>query len=878
MRPSSPPPAPRPSGRLLPLALALGTLCVGLATTGLAWHSLRLAHDQQLRAEFDYRVRDLALRIGPRMATYEQVLRGAQAYVAAADSLPQPGAFRTYVATLQLRQYYPGIQGIGIALLQPSVTDPARQKSAVAMIEPLDLMNRRALGFDMFGEPVRHAAMARARDTGAAALTGQVRLVQEGPGGAGQPGFLMYLPLYRGAPADEAGRRAALYGWVYGAFRMHDFMAGLNGEREADLHVALYDGTRAAAACMLGCTPPPGSRLQATQTLSIAGRTWILQAHGTPVFEQRLASRQAAWAGVVGIVISLLSATLVWLLAHGRARARQLVRRVTAALQRSNSTLRSSAAREAERQRDLRDAQQALHRAQKLEAVGKLTGGVAHDFNNVLQVIYGNVQAVATNPRSPDTPRRLDGALAAVERGARLSGQLLAFARRQPLDPVVINMARVLRDIDDLLRRALGDAITLSTRVEPGLWNTLVDPNQLENVILNLAINARDAMRSRSGGPSNGQLTIELLNCALDEDYTTAVPEAVAGDYVLLAVSDNGSGMAPDVIERVFEPFFTTKPEGEGTGLGLSMAYGFVRQTGGHIRVYSEVGVGTTLRLYFPRSSAPEVAQAATSVQAVVGGDECILLAEDDDAVRDTVAAMLRSLHYRVIETAGAEEALQVLRSGAAVDLLFTDVIMPGAVRATELADFARQLRPGIAVLFTSGYTQEAVTQGGQLEAGVHLLSKPYRRDELARKVRAVLDEHDAHDRRTADAVPICVLVVEDNEDLRELTCEMIATLGYRAQGVGSAEAALEALDSSAYDAVFTDVELPGISGLELAQRLAADGECDAAIVVVTGRALGEPLPPGVRLLLKPYRIDAVEEILMQIRMERQPAPDPAED
>lgn len=998
---TSPLPDPSPAGRAahtLPVVLALGTLCAGLAATAFVWHGLRAGHDAQLSAEFDYRVRELQSRIGRRMATYEQVLRGAQAYTLATPGPPDAAGFRTYVGALALRRHYPGIQGLGIALLEQPAAGPAGQaRSAVAMIEPLDTMNRRALGYDMYAEPVRHAAMARAAATGAAALTGQVRLVQEGAG-AGQPGFLMYLPLSRPlvAAAHAVAKPGGLHGWVYGAFRMHDFMAGLDGERKADLHVVVYDAAPEPANCMVGCAGAGGSaRLDVLRTLDVAGRSWILRVRSTPAFEQRMASQQAAWAGVAGIIVSALSATLVWLLAQGRARARLLARRITEDLQRSYGTLRhergrlvsilenandafvavdaagnitdwnaqaerifgwsvdeargrplrqlfpgpqpeldrllafddaafadgrgrrlelqaatreglpvpvelscsragsegamalhgfirdlsakkAAAAREAQRQRDLQQAQDALHRAQKLEAVGKLTGGVAHDFNNVLQVIYGNVQAVAAAPRAPDAPRRLAGALAAVERGANLSRQLLAFARRQPLAPVVINLARLVRDIDDLLRRALGDGIELATSVEPGLWNTLVDPNQLENVVLNLAINARDAMAGR------GRLTIELSNAVLDEHHAAMVADAVPGDYVLLAVSDNGSGMPPEVQERVFEPFFTTKPEGEGTGLGLSMAYGFVRQTGGHIHLYSEVGVGTTMRLYFPRTGAPATALPAGPALPAAGGSETILLVEDDAAVRETVTTMLRSLHYTVIEAGNADEALRLLEDGAPADLLFTDVVMPGALPVAELARVARRLRPGIAVLYTSGYTQDAVHNDGRLEPGTHLLSKPYRRDELARKVRLVLDERigdcQGTDAETALQAPLRVLVVEDNEDLRELTCEMITALGWQATGVGSAEAALEVLASlkAGIGAVFTDVQLPGMNGLELARRLADNPELP--VVVVTGRALGEELPPGVRLLYKPYRIDAVEEILAQMRLQRQESGDQAED
>ena len=347
------PPEPDRAARLLPLALALGTLCAGLVATALVWDGLRDGHDREVRAEFEYRVRELQSRIARRMATYEQVLRGAQAYALASPPLPDAAAFRTYVGTLQLREYYPGIQGVGIALVQKKPGDAIGQAaSSVVMIEPLDLMNRRAIGYDMYAEPVRRVAMARARDSGAPALTGQVRLVQEGSG-AGQPGFLMYLPLYAplpaaapGRPADVAVRRQALYGWAYGAFRMHDFMSGLNGEREADLHVAVYDAAPEPPNCMYGCAYPDGAaRLDEQRTIAIGGRPWILRVRSNPVFEQRLASQQAAWAGVSGIIVSALSATLVWLLAQGRARARQLARRITADLQRSYGTLRNERSR-----------------------------------------------------------------------------------------------------------------------------------------------------------------------------------------------------------------------------------------------------------------------------------------------------------------------------------------------------------------------------------------------------------------------------------------------------------------------------------------------------------------------------------------------------
>ncbi|HEX8536648.1 MAG TPA: ATP-binding protein, partial [Cystobacter sp.] len=407
----------------------------------------------------------------------------------------------------------------------------------------------------------------------------------------------------------------------------------------------------------------------------------------------------------------------------------ELVRERTQALEQS----------EAER----RETEAELRQAQKMEAVGKLTGGVAHDFNNLLQVIGGNLQLlqneVAGNERGQ---RRLQTAVGAVERGAKLAAQLLAFARRQPLEPVVINLGRLVRGMDELLRRALGEDIEVETVITGGLWNTFADANQLENVILNLAINARDAMES------HGRLTIEASNAMLDDHYAQLHQDVVPGQYVLLAISDTGCGMPPEVIERAFEPFFTTKPEGRGTGLGLSMVYGFVKQTGGHVKIYSEVGHGTTLKIYLPRAFQAETAPTEVIEGPIEGGNETILVVEDDVAVRATAVEMLSELGYRVLKAGDAQSALAIIQSGVPVDLLFTDVVMPGPVRSPELARQARQSLPELEVLFTSGYTENAIVHGGRLDPGVALLVKPYRREDLARKVRMML--RDRQQRQTA--------------------------------------------------------------------------------------------------------------------------------
>jgi PAS domain S-box-containing protein len=383
----------------------------------------------------------------------------------------------------------------------------------------------------------------------------------------------------------------------------------------------------------------------------------------------------------------------------------------------------------------LRKTELALQQAQKMEAIGNLTGGVAHDFNNLLQVIGGNLQLLAKDMFGNDrAQRRIANALTGVERGSKLASQLLAFGRRQALDPRVLDVGRLVQGMDDMLRRTLGEGVEVVTLIKDKLWNTLIDPVQLENALLNLAINARDAM------DGYGTLTIEVGNASLDELYARQNRDAEPGDYVTVSVTDTGSGMSQEVVDKVFEPFFTTKPEGKGTGLGLSMVYGFVRQTGGHVKIYSEVGHGTTVRIYLPRTTAKEDLEVELPEGAIVGGQETILVAEDDEAVRATVVETLQDLGYRVLKAANPVAALNIIESGIPIDMLFTDVVMPGPLKSTELVAKAKERLPRLAVLFTSGYTQNSIVQAGRLEPGVQLLSKPYTRDALARRIRQVLD------------------------------------------------------------------------------------------------------------------------------------------
>jgi PAS domain S-box-containing protein len=385
-------------------------------------------------------------------------------------------------------------------------------------------------------------------------------------------------------------------------------------------------------------------------------------------------------------------------------------------------------------------AEERQRRSQRLEAVGQLTGGIAHDFNNLLSVVIGNLDLLEDRVRAdPEAAPLAAKALDAALRGAELTRQLLAFARRQSLDAKVVALNDRVSATMDLLKRTLGEQIKIETALAPDLWPTLVDPAQFEAALVNLAINARDAMRSAKGG---GRLVIETANVRLDEDYARENVDVVPGDYVMVAVSDIGAGMTPEVVARVFEPFFTTKPPGEGTGLGLSMVYGFIRHSQGHIKSYSEPGLGTTVRLYLPRTRG--VAEAMSAPEAAArpagGAGERILVVEDNPDVRRVVLAQLQGLGYRTIEADNADAAIALLNRGEAVDLLFTDIVMLGRMNGAELAHAARALRPGLKVLLTSGFAKAAMEDGPHAAEFKNLLSKPYRKAELAARLRAVFD------------------------------------------------------------------------------------------------------------------------------------------
>jgi signal transduction histidine kinase len=380
-------------------------------------------------------------------------------------------------------------------------------------------------------------------------------------------------------------------------------------------------------------------------------------------------------------------------------------------------------------------AEELQRNTQKMRALGELTGGVAHDFNNLLTVIGGNLDLLQHNQTlDADARRYVASALRGVSRGSSLTQHLLAFGRRSPLAPIPIDLNRLTSEMTNgMLRRALGERVDLKLVESAGLWPAYADPAQLENALLNLAINARDAM------PDGGKLTIETANVTFDERYASENEEVTPGQYVMVAVSDTGSGMPPDVVARAFEPFYTTKEEGKGSGLGLAMVHGFAKQSRGHIKLYSEVGNGTTVKLYLPRSQHNAVEQPQAPIH-MPRGDATVLVVEDDPDVRRVAVAQLMDLGYRVFEAGDAEAGLKIFSARGDIDLLLTDVVLPGRLRGRELADLVRRVSPHTAILFMSGYTENAIVHDGKLDEGTLLLQKPFRREELAKKVALALN------------------------------------------------------------------------------------------------------------------------------------------
>ena len=556
----------------------------------------------------------------------------------------------------------------------------------------------------------------------------------------GQRGYLLTgQPDYL-APYDSAVRRVdgdikALGEATADNPRQQVFMKGLrelSAARQARLSQTIArfrggDHRGAATLRQLG----PGKVL--TDQIRVVIGAMRTEEHGLLQSRERTTVRQAglAQAGLLVNGIVILALILITF-RQGDARLKFAV----------NSAAELGAANAAlKREFEIRQAAEAqVRQMQKMESIGQLTGGIAHDFNNMLAIVIGSLD-IAKRRFDTDRARALvfiDNALEGAQRAAVLTARLLAFSRQQPLAPRPLDVNKLVGGMSEMLHHTIGEHLRVETVLAGGLWRAFVDPGQLENAILNLVINARDAM------PEGGRLTVETSNAHLDDAYAVANAEAVAGQYVLLSVTDTGTGMSADVIARVFDPFFTTKGVGKGTGLGLSQVYGFIKQSGGHAKIYSEPGLGTTVKLYLPRyvgtkidSDVEEPVLKAETGHAKAG--EVILVVEDDEKIRFLSVEALRDFGYTVVQAGDASQALALLAVTPRVDLLFTDIVMPD-MNGRQLADSARKSRPDLKVLYTTGFTRNAVVHNGVLDPGVALISKPFTVDDLAIKVRLVLD------------------------------------------------------------------------------------------------------------------------------------------
>ncbi|KMO18420.1 histidine kinase [Methylobacterium platani JCM 14648] len=753
------PTAPR-AWRWIPHSILAVCLLATALGTALIWRSAELRD----RLTFLHAT-DIELRtVEDQFRTYTALLRGGAGLFAADGDTVTLAQFRAYVQRIEFQALYPGFLGIGFT---PAVPASDRERfaakaaalgvpdfrvrpptdnpvlSPVLFAEPPNPRNQAAIGYDVMSDPVRRDMVERARDTGLPAASARIQLVQEIDANK-QAGFLVAMPVYAGGavPADLDERRRRYLGFVFGAFRADDlFNSIVAAEAEEDAAYAIYDGAPGAATLLHRSARTPHSvpgRLTREATLELGGRTWTVQ------FEQRLSPRRASALPEIGLVCGggLLATALLAFAAFRQRRTQDEIRRLNASLE----------ARVEERTRDLREAAESLRQAgedrarmeevlrqsQKMEAVGQLTGGLAHDFNNLLAGISGSLELIETRigqGRSKDVAKYIAAAQGASKRAAALTHRLLAFSRRQTLAPKAVDANRLVDGMLDLIQRTVGPGIDLRHRGADDLWPALVDPSQLENALLNLCINARDAM------PDGGRIVIETENRWIDRAQAEAqdMPE---GQYLALCVSDTGTGMPPEVVARAFDPFFTTKPMGEGTGLGLSMIYGFAKQSGGQVRIRSVVGAGTTVCLTLPRHRGEaEVGglDAERRPPAQAGAGETVLIVDDEPTVRMLVTDVLNDLGYTAVEAADGAGGLRVLQSDARVDLLVTDVGLPGGMNGRQMADAARVTRPDLKVLFITGFAEAALFGDGRLEPGMAVLTKPFAVDALAARIREMI-------------------------------------------------------------------------------------------------------------------------------------------
>lgn len=598
--------------------------------------------------------------------------------------------------------------------------------------------NELLLGFDLASDSESRKALARARDNGEPAATSRISVL---PDSAESGTVMIAYPRYKAPlpPDTLLERRRDLVGYAVGLFNMSDLFEGYSGPQgPPDVDVFIYDLFAVPTPELLYARYANGEASPVIEpmdvvldsyhwsgTMYVGGHTWLAVFRPVDEYPPAFGDWRAWVTAAFGIFLTFLLTGYEW----RRSTHTRRIEALAADLSRSYARLEREIA-----ERML--AEEQLRQSQKLEVVGKLTGGIAHDFNNLLTVILGNLETASERTgESGAVASQIRTAINAAVRGAALTQRLLAFARRQVLEPERLDLNSVIAAMLELIRRSLGVPIEVKTSLAKDLWPAMADRNQVENALLNLVVNARDAM------PSGGTLMIETQNVTLDAAYARQHSEVTPGDYVVLAVSDSGIGMTPETQERAIEPFFTTKEPGKGTGLGLSSIYGFARQSGGHLRIYSELGLGTTVRLYLPRAPGPEAAAAEKATGAgTYAGSETILVTEDEPEVRAIAVAHLSESGYRVIEARDAAAALAAAKSVPKIDLLLTGVVLTGGMNGQYLAAALRERNPGLKVLFMSGYAEQERRPAERAETGFRLVQKPFRKSDLLSAIREALD------------------------------------------------------------------------------------------------------------------------------------------
>lgn len=749
------------------LALPLAIFIAGVISSLLIFLILQRSEDQKQRLRLNNEADVATVAVRQRIDAAIALLRGGSGLFVGNLEVT-PDEFRVFMRQVDIEANYQGMLGVGFSRrigAQSNVAAfeaemrvagkagftvwPERspyERHAIVFQEPDSAQNRLAIGYDMFSDEVRREAMQRASVSGEPAATARVTLVQEiDP--SKQPGFIIVVPVYgRPVGGNSLLARGSLRGFIYTPLRAVDFLGpAIPQYASRSINVSVFDGEIDSDKLMFETAPSdPFAELRATRTVDVAGRRWRIVATPSP---------QAAGTGRMLPIVAGLAGVLATLVVAGasyhQARQRERVERTrrslammnaqleervrtrTEQLETANRTLRAEiAGREA--------AEAELRQAQKMEALGRLTGGIAHDFNNMLSVISGGIElALRRLAKDAEGARRhLGMAREGVDRAAELTSRLLSFSRQKRLQPKPTALHAIVEDMTEILRRSLGEQIVLETGVEPGLWSVTLDRGEMENALLNLALNARDAL------PEGGRLSIDCRNVHVADAKLTPVSEIPAGDYVVVAIGDNGVGMDADTLAHVFEPFFTTKDVGKGTGLGLSQVYGFVTDSQGYIDIKSSPGAGTEVALYFPRGREAAQASRRRPADGAAQGarpGETILVVEDDDKVRAVTTQALRDLGYTVLEAGSGAAAVDIIRSERRIDLLFSDVVMP-MTTGPKLARLARTVRPRLKVVYATGYASRETLNTDMVGEDADVLLKPVRLDDLGSRIRARLD------------------------------------------------------------------------------------------------------------------------------------------